>query len=290
MTEKQLTVGEVAELTGVTVRTLHHYDRLGLVRPARTSAGYRLYGPADVARLQEVVAYRRLGFGLDEIPGPTTDRRLALERQHDDVVARIDELRRLERALETALAEEDEEKAGAMRGAERKEDTMSDDVKKDDAMGDDVKKEDAMGDAERKELYGDLFGSEYAEEFEDYQEEAEQRWGETDAWAQSQQRTKKYSKQDWERIKAEMDDANALILGAMQDGEPADSVRAMDAAEAARAHMSRWYFDVSPAMHRNLGDMYVADPRFAKNYEDLAPGLAAYLRDAIHANADRLEA
>lgn len=258
MTDRQLTVGEVAELTGVTVRTLHHYDRLGLVSPARTSAGYRLYDPADVARLQEVVAYRRLGFGLDEIPGPTTDRRLALERQREYVAARIEELQRMERALTQALA--DEEKGST------------------------------MTDAEKKELFGDLFGAEYADEFEGYQAEAEQRWGETDAWAQSQERTRNYSRQDWERIKAEMDEANALIVAALRDGEPADSERAMDAAEAARAHMSRWYFDVCPAMHRNLGDMYVADPRFAKTYEDLAPGLAEYLRDAIHANADRQEA
>ena len=261
MAEKQLTVGEVAELTGVTVRTLHHYDRLGLVRPARTSAGYRLYGPADIARLQEVVAYRRLGFGLDEIPCPTTDRRLALERQREHVVGRIEELQRMRRALERALAAEDEDE-----------------------------QEDAMTDAEKKELFGDLFGSEYADEFEEYQAEAEQRWGRTDAWAQSQERTRNYSRQDWERIKAEMDEANALIVAALRDGEPADSERAMDAAEAARAHMSRWYFDVCPAMHRNLGDMYVADPRFAKTYEDLAPGLAEYLRDAIHANADRQDA
>jgi len=260
MEDRQLTVGEVAELTGVTVRTLHHYDRRGLVRPARTAAGYRLYGPDDVARLQEVVAYRRLGFGLDEIPGPTTDRRLALERQREYVAGRIDELQRMRRALETALAEEDQDD-----------------------------QEDTMTDAEKKELFGDLFGSAYADEFEGYQAEAEQRWGDTDAWAQSQRRTQGYGAEDWARIKAEMDEVNGLIVAALQAGEPADSARAMDAAEAARQHMSRWYFDVCPAMHRNLGDMYVADPRFAQTYEDLAPGLAPYLRDAIHANADRQE-
>ncbi|XNY99895.1 MerR family transcriptional regulator [Micrococcus luteus] len=262
MEDRQLTVGEVAELTGVTVRTLHHYDRLGLVRPARTAAGYRLYGPDDVARLQEVVAYRRLGFGLDEIPGPTTDRRRALERQHEYVVGRIDELQRMRRALERALADVDE---------------------------DEDEREDAMTEAEKKALFTDLFGAEYAEEFEGYQAEAEQRWGDTDAWAQSQERTRTYGAEDWAGIKAESDEVNALIVAAMAAGQPADSVPAMDAAEAARQHMSRWFFDVCPAMHRNLGDMYVADPRFAKTYEDLAPGLTQYLRDAIHANADRQE-
>ncbi len=61
-------MGRVAELAGVTVRTLHHYDEIGLVRPsARTAAGYRAYSAADVGRLREVLAYRRLGFGLREV-------------------------------------------------------------------------------------------------------------------------------------------------------------------------------------------------------------------------------
>lgn len=77
--QNEMTVGEVAALTGVTVRTLHHYDAIGLVSPAaRSAAGYRLYTPDDVARLQEVVAYRRLGFGLEDIPAPSVDRRGAL--------------------------------------------------------------------------------------------------------------------------------------------------------------------------------------------------------------------
>src|SRR5262249_11253400 len=66
--EEHLTVGRVAELASVTVRTLHHYDEIGLVRPsARTAAGYRAYSAGDVERLREVLAYRRLGFGLREV-------------------------------------------------------------------------------------------------------------------------------------------------------------------------------------------------------------------------------
>jgi DNA-binding transcriptional MerR regulator len=66
--EEHLTVGRVAGLAGVTIRTLHHYDAIGLVRPsARTAAGYRAYSPDDVERLREVLVYRRLGFGLREI-------------------------------------------------------------------------------------------------------------------------------------------------------------------------------------------------------------------------------
>ncbi len=76
--EEHLTVGRVAELADVTVRTLHHYDEIGLVQPsARTVAGYRAYAAGDVERLREVLAYRRLGFGLREIADliddPATD-------------------------------------------------------------------------------------------------------------------------------------------------------------------------------------------------------------------------
>src|ERR1700744_1226873 len=71
---EHLTVGRVAGLAGVTVRTLHHYDEIGLVRPsARTGAGYRAYSAGDVERLREVLAYRRLGFGLREVAELVSD-------------------------------------------------------------------------------------------------------------------------------------------------------------------------------------------------------------------------
>ena len=79
--EEHLTVGRLAELAGVTVRTLHHYDEIGLVRPsARTAAGYRAYTAGDVERLREVLAYRRLGFGLGEIADLVGDPSLPVGR------------------------------------------------------------------------------------------------------------------------------------------------------------------------------------------------------------------
>lgn len=275
-----MTVGETASATGVTVRTLHHYDQIGLVIPAaRSTAGYRLYSPADVDRLQRVVAYRRLGLGLEDIAAALADededaeagdrepdpdvgapvrgrspgRRRALERQRELVEEKITELTRLLAALDTALEK---------------------DMKDIELTGDEMR---------------ELFGEHYAEDFAEYQDEAQQRWGETDAWAESQRRTKRYTKADWEKIKEEGEEANRLIIDALDAGLPADSERAMDAAEAARAHIDRWFYPVDPQFHRNLADMYVLDPRFAATYEQMRPGLAQYLRDAIHANADRLE-
>lgn len=267
-----MTVGETASATGVTVRTLHHYDEIGLVSPAaRSSAGYRLYAPADLERLQQVVAYRRLGLGLEDIAaalaeGPGRDdgahpgargtrpagRRRALERQRELVEEKITELTRLLAALDTALEKD-------MKDIDLNEDEMR-----------------------------ELFGDSYTEHFEEYQAEAEDRWGQTEAWKESQRRTTAYTQEDWAKISAETEENNRLILDAMDAGLPADSEQAMAAAEAMRVHMDHWFFPIDGKFHKNLGDMYVQDPRFMKTYEDLRPGLAQYLRDAIHANADRM--
>ncbi|MBV7247737.1 MerR family transcriptional regulator [Streptomyces sp. MW-W600-10] len=115
-------MGRVAELAGVSVRTLHHYDGIGLVRPsARTAAGYRAYAAGDVERLREVLAYRRLGFGLREIAelvdDPSADavahlhrlRGLLLERRDraDAMVTAIDrELRTRAKGLEVTPEEQ----------------------------------------------------------------------------------------------------------------------------------------------------------------------------------------
>ena len=255
-----LTVGQVAERLGVTVRTLHHYDAIGLVVPSeRTSARYRLYTVEDITRLQQVVVYRRLGFALEEIALLLDDRAAAdggavighLRRQRAAVMSRLDEMRDLVTAIDRALEKE-------MSGIKLTEE-------------------------EQKELFGDGFSDDYAEE-------AEQRWGETEAWKQSQKRTSTYTKEDWAEVKAEMDATNAEFVSAMTDGEPATSERAMDAAEAHRMHIQNRFYDITPEFHRNLGDMYVADPRFTKTYEDIKPGMAQYVRDAIHANADRAAA
>jgi MerR family transcriptional regulator, thiopeptide resistance regulator len=248
----ELTVGQVAESFDVTVRTLHHYDAEGLVVPsARTPAGYRLYTDADLARLATVVTYRRLGLPLPEVrallDGEGTPQEHLL-RQRDAVVSRLAELQQLVTAIDRALE----------RTMEQRPATTD----------------------ELKELFGDGFS-------EEYQAEAKDRWGETDAWQQSARRTKSYTKADFEQIKGEADAVNAAFVAAMRSGAPATSAEAMDAAEEHRAHIERWFYDLDHGFHRGLADMYVADPRFTTTYEDIEPGLAAYVHDAIHANADR---
>lgn len=133
-------------------------------------------------------------------------------------------------------------------------------------------------DADLKEIFG-----------EDYAQEAEQRWGGTDAWRQSASRTKAYSPADWEQIKQEQDANVAAFLDAKRSGLPPTSQEAMEAAEQHRLLIHHRFYDVSYAMHQGLGDMYVADPRFTATYDEgqAEPGLAAYVREAIHANAAR---
>jgi hypothetical protein len=118
-------------------------------------------------------------------------------------------------------------------------------------------------------------------------DEAEQRWGDTDAWRESHRRTSSYGKEDWLRMRAEQDAVEDRFADALRTGLLPTSPEAMAAAAAHRGHITTWFYEVSPEMHRGLADMYVADERFTAHYEKLEPELAAFVHDAIHANADR---
>jgi DNA-binding transcriptional MerR regulator len=250
-----LPVGEVARMAGVTVRTLHHYDEIGLVRPGRrTRSGYRLYDEADLVRLQSVLAYRELGFGLDEIKElldgdlSVDDELEHLRRQHRLLTGRIARLQRVLASLERTMEAQ--------------------------TMG--IR----LTPAERLEVFGEHDPDAYADE-------ARERWGQTDSYRQSQERAARYGKDDWLAIKREGQEVEGGLARLLAEGVPADDPRAMDLAEAHRRHIDRWFYDTSYEMHTGLADMYIADPRFTKHYEDVAPGLAQYVHDAIHANAVR---
>ncbi len=246
-----MNVGEVAALAGITVRTLHHYDRIGLLSPSgRTASGYRRYSAPDLDRLHQVLVYRELGFPLEEV---------AALLDADDPA---EHLRRQHRLLRDRL-----ERTQAMVAAVEKEMEAR-------AMGISLTPE------ERFELFGDWLP-------EEYEAEAEQRWGDTEAWEQSQRRTRSYSKDDWVRIKAEGEDVERRFAEALRAGVPADSAAAMDLAEEHRQQISRNFYDCGPEMHAGLGRMYVEDERFAAHYEQIAPGLARYVSTAVQANAAR---
>ena len=123
----------------------------------------------------------------------------------------------------------------------------------------------------------------------DYAEEARERWGDTDAYRASMRRSARYDKQRWLQIREEAEHIKAQLGSAMARGVPPTSTEAMDLVEQHRRHISRWFYECTPEIHRGLGEMYVADPRFAQHYDSVMPGLAAYIRDAIVANAGRVE-
>lgn len=129
----------------------------------------------------------------------------------------------------------------------------------------------------------EVFGEGYA----DYEQEAEQRWGETEQWRLSQQRASKYTKDDWVRIKAEADALDTRLGAAVAAGAAPDSEQAMDLAEAHRAHIEKYFYECSYTMHRRLAEMYMADERFTEYYEQIVPGGAPWFREAILANARR---
>jgi DNA-binding transcriptional MerR regulator len=246
-----LKVGAVARMAGVTIRTLHHYDEIGLLRPTgRTDAGYRRYGPADLERLQRILFYRELEFGLDQIKDAMVDDSIDalvhLRRQHALLEGRIERLRRLSDAV-----------AKAMEARQ---------------MGINLTPQ------ERLEVFGSHDPDQYAAE-------VEERWGDTDAYRESTRRARSYTRDDWNRIKAEGQQVNDRLVAAMHGGLPATGPEAMSAAEAHRQQISTWFYPCSREMHVNLAEMYLADPRFTATYETIAEGLAQYVHDAIVANA-----
>ncbi|MDJ1131950.1 MerR family transcriptional regulator [Streptomyces iconiensis] len=259
-------VGQVAGFAGVSVRTLHHYDEIGLLAPSRrTAAAHRRYTDADLDRLQRILFYRELGFPLEEIAallddslGAPPDRRLGedphghLRRQHELLTERIDRLRTMAAAVERAM-----------------------EARK---MGINLTPE------EKFEVFGDF-------DPDAHLEEAERRWGnsgtgESNAFQESRRRTARYTKDDWKAFKEEMDGIHQRIAGLLAAGVPADAPEAMGLAEEHRLFIARTSYACGHGMHVQLGEMYVADERFTATYEAIREGLAVYMRDVIAANAE----
>jgi DNA-binding transcriptional MerR regulator len=253
--ELTYSVGQVAGLTGVTVRSLHHYDAIGLLAPSgRSGAGYRLYDPSDLERLQQILFYRELGFSLEDIGAilsdPAMDPGAHLLRQHGLLTERIERLQAMVVAIEYAMEVQ--------------------------RMGISLTPE------ERFEVFGDWSPGDYAGE-------SKERWGDSDAYVQSQRRTSGYTKEDWLEIKQEAGDIDEHFVSAFSAGTPADSDEAMVIAEEHRQQITRNFYDCSYGMHCGLAEMFETDPRFRARYEEIAPGLAEYVAAAVRANADRAE-
>ncbi|MEU5210938.1 MerR family transcriptional regulator [Streptomyces sp. NPDC020742] len=245
-----LTVGRTAALVGVSVKTLHHWDGIGLVHPSeRTWAGYRVYSGEDIARLHRVLVYRELGLPLAEIgrilDDPHADARGHLRRQRSQLVERISRLQKMVGAVDRML----EASTTGMQ----------------------------LTPEEQIEIFGTDWQPAWVEEAED-------RWGDTAQWAQYAERAAGTTPEGWKEIAAATDALNADLAAAQRTGVAPGSDAANALAERHRALISR-YFDCTHAMQACLGRMFTDDPRFAGYFDAIAPELASWLREVIFANA-----
>lgn len=242
--DHELTIGAAAEAVGVSVRTLHHWDAIGLLVPSgRTWAGYRLYDDDDIARLHRILVYRELGFPLSRIQEILEEGSPAahLREQKALLAQRIARLQEMASAVDRMIEGE----------------TMS------------------------IENQARLFGQDWNEE---YQEEAQARWGDTEAWAQSRDRFGRLTESEVTALRADAEEIEEALAHAMRDGVTPGSAEANALVERHRALISVG-FDVTHARQVILAGMYVSDHRFTEHYDRREPGLAAWLNEAVRESA-----
>jgi DNA-binding transcriptional MerR regulator len=238
------TVKQLAQLAGVSIRTLHHYDEVGLLKPVRNNQnGYRYYGEKELLRLQQILFFRELEFSLDEIKSildsPQFDQHQALENQYQLLTEKKNRLTKILKTISKTI--------NTLEGGEK----MTD-----------------------QELYEGLS----TEQIEAYKKEAQERWGHTEAYRQSQERVAKWTREDWNRLKAE---SGAILtqLAELMD-QPVTNAQVQDLIGRYHQHMNNFY-DCSIEIYAGLGKMYIQDERFKATYEKIKPGLAQFISEGI---------
>lgn len=245
-------VRDVAKLSGVSVRTLHYYDEIGLLAPSgRTTAGYRLYSDKDLLRLQQILINRTLGLSLNEIKRsldePDFDLPHQLRRQRSVLVDRLTETHKMIAAIDSTLNQ-----------LSKPKDTPMD----------------------LKTIFDGFDPA-------DFEAEARQQWGETEAYRQSARRSAQYTEEEWQALKEEQDAIWKAAAETMRAGEPADSDPALAIAERHRQYICRWFYDLSPDKHARLAELWETDTRFAETINRHGDGLTVWLAAAVRAAADR---
>ena len=246
-------IAEVARMSGVTSWTLRHYDAIGLLPPAYVAAsGHRYYETPELLRLQQILLLRELGVGLADIAaaiGSGPGTLAALRRHHTRLLAEQGRLARLVDTVARTITE----------------------LEGDDPMAPQIN---------RPENLFEGFNP------ADYQDEARERWPEQFEQAQAVAQAASA-----EQVTAEQKEITAQLIRMaelMTAGQPAADPEVQ--AEVDRHY--RWvarYWTPTAQAYRNLGQLYVDDERFRASYEQIAPGLAAYQRDAMTVYArDRL--
>lgn len=248
------TVQQLADLAGVSVRTLHYYDTVGVLKPAGVKRnGYRYYEEPELLRLQQIMFFRELDFSLQEIQRIMTsayfDMATALRDQRKLIELKKNRLSRLVKTIDKTIKKINQEI------------TMDD-----------------------KELYGNFS----KEEMEKYTEEARQKWGNTDAFKQSQERVRKMGKEGLNKVLKASGKLTVEIADAMKAGlDP----KSEEVQKLIAKHYDglRAFYEPSLEIYRGLANTYVADERFKVNYENVTKGLALFMHDAMVYYADSHE-
>ncbi len=228
----KMQIKEFAELTGVSVRTLHYYDEIGLLRPSEVDAqtGYRFYDENSFERMQEILFYRELDFSLKTIAeilsSPDYDKQQALSRQRQLLLAKKERLEQLIMAIDSV-----EKGEGFMKT-----------------------------------------NNEYEALKSQYAEEAKQRWGNTDAYKEFEQRDTDFSKSA-----ALLDAVFEEFAALNRDGVLPDSEPAKITVEKLQQCITDNFYTCTNEILAGLGRMYVADDRFRKNIDRHGEGTAAYV-------------
>ena len=235
----KMQIKEFAQFTGVSVRTLHYYDEIGLLKPSHVdkSTGYRYYDEQSLLRMQEILFYRELDFSLKSIEeilsSPNYDKTQALKEQKKLLILKKERLDNLISAID-----------GAMKG----ENVMT------------------------------AFDN---SKFEQYKAEAQEKWGNTNAYQEHAEKTRGYSKDKWNDLAAGMDAIMGQFAESMKHGDTPDSDAAQDLVKALQSHITEPYYHCTKEILFGLGQMYVADDRFRQNIDKHADGTAAFICQAI---------
>lgn len=245
----EYTVQKLAGLAGISTRTLRYYDDIGLLKPRRTStSGYRLYGAEEVDRLQQILFYRELGVGLEEIKAIVTssafNRTAALRHHHERLLDKKKQLELLIANVEKSLA-----------GAEGRN-IMSDQEKFEGF------KQKLIEENEQK--YGAEVRAKYGSEVID----------------RSNKRMKNMTEDQYKGVQKLSGEVNAAIKAAFEVGDPGSGL-ARKACELHKQWLLKFWDEYSPEAHLALTQMYVDDDRFTAYYDKIVPGCAVYFLKAM---------
>lgn len=243
------TIKEVADLAGVSTRTIRYYDEIGLLSPAETrDNGYRYYDQDSLLMLQQIMFLRELDVPLKEI-------HLILNQPGFNLLSGLEKHRVALQARAARLS------------------TLIETVNQTIAM---LQGESIMSDKD------------YFEGFDEtqYEEEAKQRWGHTSQYAESQKKWSSYSNEQKEAIKFEGGEITMRMVG-NDPGLSPDDPAVQAAVGDYYAYLNKYFYTCEVEFIRNLADMWVQDPRFAINYERIREGGAEFVRQAVHIFCDR---